>query len=460
MAQKKVTRRTRRTKNPVALPEIQPMVAGIDLGSREHWVCGPQRADGEVNVKVFPTVTSGLEAMGQWLLEQGVISVAMESTYVYWIPAYEMLESLGLEVVLVNARQLHWVPARKTDLTDCQWIQLLHSRGLLRGSFRPHEKICRLRTLRRQMNNLVAERTRAVQWMQKSLDQMNIQVHRAVSDITGKTGMAIISSIVAGERDPQKLAALRDRRCRKDEREIAEHLTGTWRTEHLFNLGMALRHYDHLVAAIAAYESQLDDEIIHLQQSERLKLKAPPHPNSTKQRALRKRGEESLRQNLWRLCGVDLTRIDGISAPTARLVITEVGLDLSAFPTEDHFVSWLRLAPNTAYSGGKRVKPRRNSLGANHVAGSLRMAALSLKRSPSALGAHFRRISRRKSGSIAIFATARKLAVYIYRMLRYGQDYVDIGEAAYEARYREQRLRGLAEAAKQLGFELAPMATE
>jgi hypothetical protein len=212
-----------------ALPAIRPMVAGIDIGASQHWVCGPEREDGEPNVRVFGTTTPELNELADWLAAQGVTSAAMESTYVYWIPLYELLESRGIEPVLVNARQLHNVPGRKTAFSDCQWLQQLHSCGLLRGSFRPTESITRLRALQRQMANLVAERARCVQWMQKALDQMNVQVHRAVTDLTGKTGMAIVRAIVAGERDPLRLAAHRDRRCGKSVEDLARHLTGTWR---------------------------------------------------------------------------------------------------------------------------------------------------------------------------------------------------------------------------------------
>ena len=222
MAQRTRTRQKR--VEPASLPTIRPMVAGIDIGSTEHWVCGPARADGQPNVRVFGTTTAQLTALVDWLVEQGVTSAAMESTSVYWIPLYELLEARGIEPVLVNARQLHNVPGRKTDFKDCQWLQLLHSCGLLRGSFRPGDAIVRLRAFHRQMANLVEERTRCVQWMQKALDQMNVQIHRAVTDLTGTTGLAIVRAIVAGERDPTRLATLRDPRCRKSETAIAEHL--------------------------------------------------------------------------------------------------------------------------------------------------------------------------------------------------------------------------------------------
>jgi len=439
---------------PAALPVLEPMVAGVDVGSTQHWVCGPARADGEPNVRVFGTTTLQLNELADWLVKQDVKSVAMESTYVYWIPVFELLESRGLKVVLVNARQLHNVPGRKTDFSDCQWIQLLHSCGLLRGSFRPTEAIVGLRALQRQMANIVAERSRCVQWMQKALDQMNVQVHRAVTDLTGTTGMAIVRAIVAGERDPARLAVYRDRRCHKSVEAIAQYLTGTWREEHLFNLAAALRLYDSLQDTIASYETRLRAQLEALQPPERQHEDVPRHPNPTKEKTIRQRGEQPLRTSLWRFAGVDLTRFDGIRAVAAQTVLTEVGPDVTAFPTEHHFVSWLRLCPRTPISGGKPLKKRRNGMGANRVAAALRMAALGIQRSKTALGASFRRIARHKGAAVAVFATARQLARLIYRMLRYGQDYVDIGEAAYEAKFQARLLAGISENARSLGLTL------
>lgn len=436
------------------LKTIRPNVAGVDVGSQDHWVAGPPRPDGEPNVRVFGTTTGQLRELVEWLVEQGVESVAMESTSVYWIPLYELLESRGIEVVLVNARHLSNVPGRKTDCHDCQWIQLLHSCGLLRGSFRPGGAVVALRTLNRQLANLVAQRTRYVQWMQKALDQMNVQVHRAVSDLAGTTGLAIVRAIVAGERDPARLAAFRDRRCRKSAAEIATYLVGTWHEEHLFNLASALQLFDVIERQIAAYDERLLKAVEALQPEDRREEPVPQHPNPEKEKGLRNRGEQIVRTALWRFAGVDLTRIDGIAAGAAKIILTEVGPDLSAFPSEGHFVSWLRLCPRTPISGGKPVKKRRNGLGANRIAGALRMAANALQRTKTALGAAYRRMARRQSADVAIFATARTLAQLVYRMLRYGQDYVDIGEKAYDLRFQVRRIAGLREAARSLGYTL------
>jgi transposase len=439
-----------------SLPTIRPLVAGIDIGSREHWVCGPANADGAPNVRVFRTTTDDLNKLVGWLQEQRVESVVMESTSVYWIPLYELLESRGIEAVLVNARQLHNVPGRKTDYQDCQWLQLLHSCGLLRGSFRPNDAIVALRAIQRQMANLVEERTRCVQWMQKALDQMNVQVHHAVSDLAGTTGLAIVRAIVGGERDPMLLAANRDPRCRKSVEEIARHLTGSWREEHLFNLTSALKLFDGIEEQIRLYEDRLLKQVEALAPPERRNQPVPEHPKPDKEKYIRNHREQPARRALWQFAGLDLLRIDGVGVAAAKTIVTEIGLDLTAFPTERQFISWLRLCPRTAISGGKPLRHKRNGMGANRVAAVLRMAASTLSRSKTALGAAYRRIARLKSASVAIFATARKLAQLVYRMLRFGQDYTDIGETAYDLRFQTRRLVSLKASAKALGYTLTP----
>lgn len=455
--QRSTTKKGKSGKAVRALRVIRENVAGIDLGSREHWVCCPAEEEPKPNVRTFGSTTPELQKLADWLESEAIESVAMEATGIYWIPLYELLEARGIEVILVNARQLSHVPGRKTDMLDCQWLQLLHSCGLLRGSFRPVESICQLRALQRERANMVQEATRAVQRMQKALDHMNVQVHRALSDLTGKTGLAMVRAIVEGERDPSRLAAFRDKRCRKSETQIAEHLTGNWREEHLFNLKMALRLYEEVQDILAAYDQEIMRLLQELQAPERAQCELPPHPNPAKEKAIKRRREQSLRTALWRFAAIDLTRIDGISAGAAQVVLSEVGLDLQAFPTEKHFVSWLRLSPKTAFSAGKPLPKKNKGTGATRVAGALRMAALSLSKSSSALGAYFRRIARRKGGATAVFATARKLATYIYRMLRFGQDYVDEGAQAYEQRFQERRLASMRTVAKQMGYELVPI---
>jgi transposase len=283
---------------------------------------------------------------------------------------------------------------------------MANAQGLLKGSFRPQEAICALRTLRRHHGNLIEERSKSVQWIQKSLDQMNVQVHHAVTDITGVTGMDIIRSIVAGERNPAKLAQHRDHRCKKPLEEITEHLIGNWREEHLFNLASALRLYDHLQEQLAAYERQIQKKLEALQPPERKDESVPPHPNKRKEDAIRRKNEQAPREALYRFAGVDLLRIDGIGIGSTEVILTEIGPDIAAFPTEADFVSWLRLAPYTPSSGGKRLKTKRNARGATRVSAVLRMAALSLKNSKTALGATYRRLAGRKDAGVAVFAVA------------------------------------------------------
>lgn len=454
--QKKTSEKNEKSQG-IGLPVLQPHAAGIDIGSKEHWVCCPPKPDGSVNVRRFGSRSCDLEDMAAWLKSEGIESVAMESTSVYWIPLYELLETKGFDVLLANAKQLAHVPGRKTDMQDCQWIQLLHACGLLRGSFRPGQDICALRALMRECSNLIEERTRCVQRMQKALDQMNVQVHRAVSDITGATGMGIIRAIVEGERNPKVLAELRDRRCKKDVKTIAEHLRGTWREEHLFNLKMSLELYDKLNDMIEVYQRKIMDLMEKLTPEDRRHAPKPQHPNKTKARSLLKTGQEEVRESLWRFSGVDLTRIDGINTGAANMVLTEIGLDLSDFHTEKHFVSWLRLSPRHSISGGKVLKKKRNAVGATRVATVLRTCATCLERSQTALGAQFRRTSRRKGRAVAVFVMARRLATLIFRMLRYGQDYVDQGVEAYEEQFKERRLQAMKSSAKQMGYELKPV---
>ena len=441
------------------LPLMRTDAAGIDIGSETHWVCAPTQDGSGREICDFGATTPELIRMAEWLKARHVETVAMESTGVYWIAPHEVLEAHGLKVLLVDTRQLAQVPGRdkKTDPTDCEWIQRLHSCGLLRGSFRPAEGICLLRTLVRDKATLVAESGDWVRRMQKSLDQMNVRVHRAVSDMSGTTGMAIIRAIAEGERDAGKLAHWRDPHCHKTEEEIAEQLTGHWREDHLFSLCQALKMYEAIQERIAAYEKEILRKLGEMEQEGQGGKHAPPLKNTHKARMIKKRGQEPKRQSLYRMSGVDATQIDAIGVETVEVILSEYGPDLSRFPTEDEFVSHATLAPRVPKSGGKPVKKKKRNSASTRVATALRMAAQSLRHSDTALGAYYRSTARRKGPGIATFAAARKIATFIYRLLRWGQPYIDEGAEAYEKRYQLQRIRGLESRAKQLGYQLTPL---
>jgi transposase len=445
-----------RRRSLAGLPNIRPLVAGIDLGSERHWVCAPTVDGTGREVADFGATTPELIRMAQWFKQRQVESVAMESTGVYWIAPHEVLEAEGFEVRLVDTRQLARVPGRdkKSDPTDCEWLQRLHSCGLLKGCFRPPEQVCMLRTLVRDKANLVAESGDWVRRMQKSLDQMNVRVHRAVSDIDGVTGMAILRAIANGERDARNLAKLRDPRCRKSEEEIAQQLSGHWREDHLFSLQQALKMYEVIQQRIADYDKEILRKLAAMQGEDLRDQPPPPVKNLAKAKAIKKRGEEPMREALFRMSGVDLTSIDAIGVETVQVVLSEYGPNLSRFATEKEFVSHVTLAPRRPTSGGKPVRKKRRGTASTRVAGALRMAALSLRNSATALGAYYRRIARRIGGDVAVFATARKLATLIYRLLRWGHQYIDEGAEAFEKRYEAHRIAALKAKAKELGFEL------
>jgi len=444
------------------LPIVNRRVGASDLGSEEHWVCAPTMDGTAREVASFGGTTPELIRMRDWLKERKVESLAMESTGVYWIAPYEVMEAGGIEPLLIDNRQLARVPGRddKSDPTDCEWMQRLHSCGLLKGSFRPKEEICMLRTLVRDQANLTAESGDWLRRMQKSLDQMNVRVHRAVSDLDGTTGMAILRAIVEGERDPQKLARLRDRRCHKSEKEIAEQLSGHWREDHLFSLGQALKVYDALQERIVDYEKEIMRRLASMERPECQGKEVPPLANRAKAKQMERRGEEPMRQALYRTSGADLTSIQALGVGTVKLVISEYGTDLSRFPTEHEFISHMTLAPHRCTSGGKPVKKRKKGSASSRAAAGLRMAALSVRHTDTALGAYYRQIARRKSADVAVFATARKLATHIYRLLRWGTPYVDEGAEAFEKRHQQGRLNHLNATARDLGFQLTPIPSQ
>lgn len=433
---------------PPQLKRVNLDAAGIDIGAEEHWAAVPpgRNTEGQ-DVRRFGAFTGELCALADWLKQCGIQTVAMESTGVYWIPLYELLVERGFEVLLVDARQAKNVPGRKTDVLDCQWLQELHTYGLLRGAFRPVDQVCILRSYLRQRSMLVSYASHHIQHMQKALEQMNLKLSHVVSDITGLTGMGIIKAILSGERDPVKLAKLRDPRCKSSEATVARALEGHYREEHLFTLQQAVELVEFYQQQMTACDRQIE---ACLQQFEE---KSSETPMTTRRRKRRRGIAFDARSYLYRMTGIDLTQIDSIEGNTALTVISEIGLDMSRWPTEKHFGSWLGLAPGSKVSGGKRLSGRTKP-SANRAAAALRLAAQSLNQSQSALGAYFRRLKARLGAPKALTAAAYKLARIVYRMLKYGAGYVDQGEAVYEGRYRDRLLRNLKRRAAELGFQL------
>ncbi len=423
-----------------------PNAAGIDIGCASHFVAVPPDRDDE-SVREFPSFTVDLNALADWLTTCGVDTVVMESTGVYWIPLFELLESRGFTVLLVNARHVKNVSGRKSDVLDCQWLQQLMTYGLLRGAFRPVDAVCVLRSLWRQRGMLLYGQGRQVQHMQKALTQMNIQLANVISDVVGETGQKILRAIVDGERDGAVLAAMKDRRIRASTDEIAKSLQGNWRTEHLFALKQALGMFDFIGMQLAECDREIEQQMqtMHAHDGEPGKDKSRSRPRNAP--------KLDLRTQLFKMCGVDLTRIDGINVTTALAVISEIGTDMSRFPTVKHFACWLGLCPGTKISGGKVLSSKTKRV-ANRAAQALRMAAAALRSSQSALGAYFRRMCSRMDKPKAITAAAHKLARLIYTMLTKGEEYTDQGQDYYEERYRESVLRNLAKRAEKMGMKL------
>ena len=400
-------------------------------------------------VRRFECYTPQLHQMAQWLKECDVKTVAMESTGVYCIRVFEVLETYGLEVKLVDARHARNVPGRKTDVLDCQWIQRLHSHGLLSGAFLPELAMAPLRNFWRQRGALVKAGATQIHRMQKALEQMNVQLHKVLSDITGVTGMKIIRAIDKGEHNPQVLARHRDRRVKRSEQEIADALTGNYRRDHLFALRQALELYDTYQDKIRDCDEQIESEMAHIVP------KAAPDQLAGKTTTYRRKNQSwfDLRSELHRMIGVDLTRIEGIDALTAQTVVTEGGFDMSRFRTEKHYTSWLGLCPNNRITGSK-VKKSSTRKVKNRAATALRIAAQSLNRSKSALAAYYRRMKARLGPAKAVTAAVHKLARLIYRMLKYGEDYVAKGQEWYEEQYRKRALRNLRIRARTLGYTI------
>jgi transposase len=418
------------------LPLIHPHAAGIDVGAKEHVVAVPCDRDPQP-VRTFQAFTPDLHELAAWLKRCRIETVALESTGIYWISLYEVLEQHGFEVRVVNARHVKNVPGRtKTDVLDCQWIQKLHSFGLLKGSFRPDQQIRKLRTYMRLRDTLVVERTQAIHHMQKALFEMNVQLSNVLSDIAGESGLRIIEAILAAERDPEQLAALCGTRIKASRQTVAKSLHGNWDEALLFCLKTALETYRFSQNRIQDCDHCIERQLAEFETRAQL-------PNAG----------QNLQSQLHRVCGVDLTKIPGIKEQAAQIIISELGLDMSPWNTEKQFSSFLGLCPNNLITGGKILRRTTRKV-YNRAADTLRLCAQSLTHSKSALGAKYRRLRARLGAPKAIVAMAHHLARLVYRMLRYGEKYVEKGIEHYEQKFRLQRIKWLKKEAQSLNLQL------
>jgi transposase len=440
-----------------ALPVQYPHAAGIDIGSRSHWVCvGFSTEADSCFTREFPAHTDGLNAIVAFLREHQVKTVALESTGVYWIPLYELLAGEGFEVLLVDPSYTHQLRGRpKTDRRDCQWIYRLHSVGLLAAAFRPDEKTCRLRAYLRQRANLVRSASRHVQHMQKALEQMNLKLTEVLSDITGVTGRSILRAILRGTRAPEKLAKFRDRGCKASEAQIAQALTGTYREEHLFELKLAYEAWQFSLRQVEKVDGQIALQLDRMRCDRAL---PPLKPKARPKRRVNSPGFD-VRTALYYVVGLDLTEIEGISELTALTLISEIGPEVSRFATVKKFCCWLGLCPNWKKTGG-RVKSSRTRRGVNRAAQALRMAAQSLHHSQGALGAFLRRMKGRLGVQAALTATAHKVARIVYLALKHGMTYVRQSQQEYEVRMKEKQIKAVKRKARQLGLEVVEKTTD
>jgi transposase len=434
-------------------PDLQLLnehAAGIDIGAERHYVAVPPAADAHP-VREFSAFTKDLYAIADWLDSCGVKSVAMESTGVYWVPLFEVLDERGFQVKLVDARKVKNVSGRKSDVVDCQWLQQLESYGLLAPAYRPSDEVIILRGYMRQREMLVKSAASHIQHMQKALQQMNLRLDNVVSDITGRTGQRILKAILQGERDVRKLAAMRDRNCKATVEVIAQSLVGNYRQEHLFALKQAVELFEFYQEKIRDCEAEMEKYLRSL--PGRREDEPPPQAAGRK----RQRMSFNVRDYAWRLLGVDLFRVQGLNSQTVLQIISEVGVDLSGFAGEKQFASWLSLSPNRRVSGGK-VLSSRTQASRNRAAVAFRQAAVSVARSESELGGYYRRMQARKGPGAAITATAHKLARLYYTLVKNGQEYDEGRARADEARQRERMVSNLRKRAKGLGYELVAVA--
>ncbi|MDE5060654.1 MULTISPECIES: IS110 family RNA-guided transposase [Wolbachia] len=430
------------------LEVMNPDAAGIDVGSAVHYVCIPERRD-EQRVQKFGCFTEDLHNLARWLKKCKVTTVAMESTGVYWIPLFQILESYGFEVKLVNARHVKNVPGRKSDVQDCQWLQQLHSYGLLQGSFRPDSQICVLRSYVRQRKNLTESASTHVLRMQKALIQMNIQLHRVIRDITGVTGMKIIKAIIKGERDSGKLAQFRDARIKNDQSTIAKALAGDYREEHVFTLKQEFELYNIYQEKIA----ECDRNIEVYYKTFETKSNESKQLSKEKNKHRKSKPDFALHEELHRITGMDFTKVPGLDILSIQTIISETGINHNKWSTEKHFSSWLGLSPANKITGEKVFSTRTRKV-INRAANAFRMAANSVGNSKSSLGAYYRRLKKRLGAPKAITATARKIACIFYSMLKYGQEYVEKGMEYYETRYKERAVKNLIKKAREFGYTL------
>ncbi|QMV47539.1 IS110 family RNA-guided transposase [Wolbachia pipientis] len=430
------------------LEVMNPDAAGIDVGSAVHYVCIPERRD-EQRVQKFGCFTEDLHNLARWLKKCKVTTVAMESTGVYWIPLFQILKSYGFEVKLVNARHVKNVPGRKSDVQDCQWLQQLHSYGLLQGSFRPDSQICVLRSYVRQRKNLTESASTHVLRMQKALIQMNIQLHRVIRDITGVTGMKIIKAIIKGERDSGKLAQFRDARIKNDQSTIAKALAGDYREEHVFTLKQEFELYNIYQEKIA----ECDRNIEVYYKTFETKSNESKQLSKEKNKHRKSKPDFALHEELHRITGMDFTKVPGLDILSIQTIISETGINHNKWSTEKHFSSWLGLSPANKITGEKVFSTRTRKV-INRAANAFRMAANSVGNSKSSLGAYYRRLKKRLGAPKAITATARKIACIFYSMLKYGQEYVEKGMEYYETRYKERAVKNLIKKAREFGYTL------
>lgn len=443
--------------NPLTLATINPNTAGADIGAREISVCVPSDRD-EQNVRTFLTFTDSLQELVRWLQDCRITSLAMESTGNYWLPLHQLLAPSGIEVVLVNARHVRGVPGRKSDVLDCQWLQLLHSVGLLRGSFRPPQDICALRSLTRVREGILRSAGEQMQLIQNACDQMNLHLHHVLSDISGVSGLKIIEAIVAGERDPVTLAQMRDRRCKATVAEVRRSLQGDWRPEHLLALELAWQTWGHLRSQIEKLDAEIASRVEALEAKVDLTQTAvPPKRKGIDNSSNGPKQGEHLRAEFFRVLGVDLTAVPALSVLTVQGFISEIGSDLRSFRSAAHFISYLGLCPGTRISGGK-VLDSRTRKGKPRFALLLRQACLSLHRSKSALGARYHRLRSKLGAPKALTAMAHVLARVIYAMVTTGSEYDETRFAKLEQRHQERRKIRLAAQAKEFGFQLVPLA--